>query len=32
MTAFIVILTLGWVLGAMTFSLLSANDPEDKDD
>jgi glycerol-3-phosphate acyltransferase PlsY len=32
MTAFIVVLTLGYLLGAITFSLLSANDPEDKDD
>jgi hypothetical protein len=32
MTAFVVVLALGWVLGAVTFSLLSANDPEDKDD
>jgi hypothetical protein len=32
MTAFVVVLALGWVLGAMTFSLLSANNQEDKDE
>jgi hypothetical protein len=32
MTAFVIVLILGWVLGAMTFSLLSANDPENKDE